>query len=129
MTSDFAHRTTKKIVGFIIAALIFVPLAIFIFTEILFHLWNWLMPSLFHLSALTSLWQALGLMVLSWILFGGLRGVRGAGRRYHGRDWRNARSSWEQMSPEERDAFREWFRARCAAGGSASTPRTSTNPL
>lgn len=133
MTSDFAHRTTKKIVGFIIAALIFVPLAIFIFTEILFHLWNWLMPALFHLSALTSLWQALGLMVLSWILFGGLRGVRGAGRRYHGRDWRSARSSWEQMSPEERDAFREWFRARCAAGESAASPsappRTSPNPL
>ena len=132
MTSDFAHRTTKKIVGFIIAALIFVPLAIFIFTEILFHLWNWLMPALFHLSALTSLWQALGLMVLSWILFGGLRGVRGAGRRYHGRDWRSARSSWEQMSPEERDAFREWFRARCAGGESAASasapPRTSPNP-
>lgn len=135
MTSDFAHRTTKKIVGFIIAALIFVPLAIFIFTEILFHLWNWLMPALFHLSALTSLWQALGLMVLSWILFGGLRGVRGAGRRYHGRDWRSARSSWEQMSPEERNAFREWFRARCAGGSSASpsasagAPRPSPNPL
>ncbi|HET7210043.1 MAG TPA: hypothetical protein VFI95_25950, partial [Terriglobales bacterium] len=70
-----------------------------------------------------------------WILFGGLRGVRGAGRRYHGRDWRSARSSWEQMSPEERDAFREWFRARCAGGSSASpsasagAPRPSPNPL
>ena len=43
-------------------------------------LWNWLMPTLFGLPAV-SLWQALGLLVLSRILFGGLRGrMRGGGR-------------------------------------------------
>jgi Ca2+/H+ antiporter, TMEM165/GDT1 family len=120
MSSDrpeFAHRTTKKIVGFIIAALVFIPLAIFVFGEIVYHLWNWLMPSLFHLSALTSLWQAFGLMILSWILFGGLRGAARyrSGRGGHWRDRDRMKDRWEQMTPEERDKFREWVRARCVA--------------
>jgi hypothetical protein len=114
---EFAHRATKKIVAIVIAALIFVPLAIFVFTEIVLHLWNWLMPMLFHLPALTSFWQALGLMILSWILFGGLRGVRGAGARYHRGHWRGRvegmQDRWEEMSPEERDKFREWIQSRC----------------
>ena len=36
-------------------------------------LWNWLMPTIFGLRTITY-WQALGLMVLSWILFRGFRG-------------------------------------------------------
>lgn len=129
----FAHRTTKKIVGFIIAALIFVPLFIFIFTEIVLHLWNWLMPALFHLATITF-WQAIGLMILCWILFGGLRGLRAGGMRYHGRRrdrWERAcwegdraRDSWESMSQEERDKFREWLRSRGAASG--PTPYAGT---
>lgn len=109
---EFAHRATKKIVAIIIGALIFVPLAIFVFSEIVLHLWNWLMPMLFHLPALTSFWQALGLMVLSWILFGGLRGLSGRGRRCRGH-WRGRmQGRWEEMTPEERERFREWVRTR-----------------
>ena len=130
---EFAHRTTKKIVGFIIAALFFVPLLIFIFGEIVLHLWNWLMPALFHLATITF-WQAIGLMILCWLLFGGLRGLRAGGMRYHGhrRDrwerercdrarWEGdrARDSWESMTQEERDKFREWLRSR---GGRFSPP-------
>lgn len=128
---EFAHRTTKKIVGAIIGFLIIVPLLISIFTEIVFHLWNWLVPALFHLGALTSFWQAIGLMILCWILFGGLRGLRAGGMRYHGhrRDrWERARwegdrarDSWDAMSQDERDKFREWLRSR-------SVPLSSPNP-
>lgn len=123
MRSDFASRATKKIVGIIIGVLILLPLAIFIFGEIVFHLWNWLMPSLFHLSALTSFWQAVGLMVLSWVLFGGLRGVSGRGRGYRGR-WRGRMDErWEHMTPEERDKFREWIRARCGPATADAQPK------
>ncbi len=131
MNRDFAHRTTKKVVGVIIGALIFVPLAIFVFGEIVFRLWNWLMPSLFHLGALTSLWQAFGLMVLSWILFGGLRGA-GRWRSGRGGHWRDRdrmrdglRDRWDQMTPEERDKFREWVRTRwgpASPGPAAGAP-------
>ena len=65
-----------------------------------FALWNWLMPSIFGLHAI-SYWQALGLMALSWILFGGLRG-HGSGRG----SWRyDMRRRWERMTPAEREEF------------------------
>ncbi len=65
-----------------------------------FGLWNALMPSIFGLHAI-SYWQALGLMALSWILFGGLRGCasgRGSWRR-------DMRRRWERMTPAEREEF------------------------
>lgn len=110
--SDFGHRTTRKIVGIIIGVLIFIPLAIFICGEAVVHLWNWLMPTIFHLGAITF-WQAVGLMFLGWLLFGGPRGLRGSRSCARGR-WRGRmQERWEQMTPEERDKFREWVRDRC----------------
>src|SRR5438093_13587202 len=70
-------------------------------------LWNGLMPSIFGLRAITY-WQALGLMVLSWILFGGLRGRSGHG------PWRyGMRRRWERMTPAEREEFVKGLRSRC----------------
>jgi hypothetical protein len=124
---QFAERATRRITGIVtkvLMAIIFVTVAIFVFGEIVFRLWNWLVPSLFHLSALTSFWQAIGLMILSWLLFGGLRGFgrRGFGPHGPGREalygrWRDRmqqrmRDRWEQMTPEERDKFREWIQSR-----------------
>ena len=66
-------------------------------------LWNWLLPPLFGLPSITF-WQALGLLALSRILFGGL-GMHGdSGRRY--------RRRWEAMTPEEREQVRERLRTR-----------------
>jgi len=50
--------------------------ALFVF--VVMQLWNWLMPALFGLKLITY-WQALGLLVLSKILFGGFRGGHGRG--------------------------------------------------
>ena len=57
-------------------------------------LWNWLLPSLFGVPEVT-LWQALGLLALSRILFGGFG--RGGGshdgpRRHHREWWRKSDS-------------------------------------
>jgi len=77
-------------------------------------LWNWLMPALFGLRAIGFL-QALGLVVLSKILFGGFRGGPFGGPRGH---WRNRMAErWEQMTPEEREKFRAGMRGWC--GGAA----------
>ncbi len=46
-------------------------LFVFIGGEIVLHLWNWLLPPLFGWRQITF-WQALGLLVLCRILFGGL---------------------------------------------------------
>ena len=74
-------------------------------------LWNALLPNLFGWQAITFL-QALGLLVLSRILVGGLRG--GWGRRGH---WRARMAErWERMSDEERAQFRAAMGRRCGRG-------------
>jgi hypothetical protein len=46
----------------------FLVIAVVGFGQAVHYLWNWLMPDLFGLRAITF-WQAVGLMGLSWILF------------------------------------------------------------
>ena len=77
------------------------------------HLWNWLMPQLFGWPEITY-WQALGLLALCRILFGG-SGFRGRGRPGA---WGRSDGRWEQMSPEERERFRQGVRERWGAGSS-----------
>ncbi len=72
------------------------------------QLWNWLVPTIFGWRPVTF-WQALGLLALCRILFGGL------GR--HG-GYRSRR--WEHMTPEERERFRQGMRRRFGFGASAS---------
>jgi|SRR5215472_183584 len=78
----------------ICGALLFVVLG----GEIVLQLWNWLLPPIFGLPLITF-WQALGLLALSRILFGGFGG-RGFSPSRH-------------MTPEERERFRQRMRERC----------------
>ncbi len=74
-------------------------LAIGIFGFVVMNLWNWVVPALFGLRTITF-WQALGVLILSRILFGGFHGRPGGG---HWRRRMNER--WQQMTPEERERF------------------------
>jgi hypothetical protein len=67
-------------------------------------LWNWLVPEIIGWREITF-WQALGLLALCRMLFGGL----GIGGRGHSR-----------RTPEERQRFREAFRRRFGSGPPAS---------
>jgi len=79
-----------------------------VFSTIVLLLWNTLMPELFHLPAITF-WQAAGLLILSKILFGGFRG--GCGGGFGGRWRRKMQQRWMDMTPEERERFKqEWGR-------------------
>jgi hypothetical protein len=98
----------------VLKVLLFVLLAATICGFVVMWLWNWLMPAIFGLHAI-SYWQALGLLVLSKVLFGGFLGrhnLRG--------DWR-ARliRRWEDMPPEEREKFRAGMRGGCSHFGSS----------
>src|SRR3974377_1034558 len=104
---EAAAHVTRKVTKTAMIVLIVMPLALFVFGELILHLWNWLMPALFHLPAITF-WQGLGLLVLSWLFFGGLRGS--APRSGYRRHWRRRmQDRWEQMSPEEQAKFRDWL--------------------
>ena len=80
----------------IVGMAVFVALGGFIMRA----LWNALLPPLFGLPSVTF-WQALGLLVLSRLLFGGF-GVHGMrGQRY-----RPVSERWPEMTPEQRERFR-----------------------
>ncbi len=93
-----------------------------VFGFIVMSLWNWLMPALFGWRLITF-WQALGLFILSKVLFGGFRGR--PGYRMHWR--RRMIERWQQMSPEERDRFRRGMSARCGQFGESTTKPKAAN--
>jgi len=102
--------------GFTIA--IFAVLVTVLLGFVVKGLWNWLTPTLFGWHLITF-WQAVGLMVLGRLLFGGFR------HRPRGMPWRRKMMErWEQMTPEEREKFREGMRHRC---GQPHTPATQPN--
>ena len=68
-------------------------------------LWNWLMPELFGWPQLTY-WQALGLLALCRILFGGVGG-RGGG-------------SHRKFSREDKERFRARVKERWGTGAPAA---------
>lgn len=72
-------------------------------------LWNALMPSLFAAKSITF-YQALGLLVLSKLLFGGFRPYGGRGGHWR----RRMAERWEHMTPEEREKFKQGM--RCGYG-------------
>lgn len=77
------------------------------FTFLVEALWNWLIPEIFGWHRITY-WQALGLLVLSKILFGGFHGGR------HGGHWRKRmRERWDEMTPEQREKFRKGLMCGC----------------
>ena len=91
------------------------------FGQAVLQLWNWLMPDIFGLPALTF-WKAVGLLGLSWILFGSWRGMAG-----HSGRWRHrVRERWEHMTPEQREDFRKAMQSRC--GRRSDSPETGSNP-
>jgi hypothetical protein len=66
-------------------------------------LWNWLLPNLFFGVKEIDYVQAMGVLLLSKILFGGFRGHGGHGR------WHNR---MENMTPEEREKFLSVMRSK-----------------
>ena len=96
--------------------------AMALFAFVTMSLWNWLIPVIFGLP-LISFWQAVGLLILAKILFGGFgRGGRHGGRRH----WRGRmKRRWMNMSPEQRAEYKESFQyGYCAPGAETKTEET-----
>jgi len=81
--------------------------------EVVRHLWNWLLPPLFGWRQITF-WQALGILALCRILFGGF-GFHGTGRSTFRR---RMEERCKHMTPEERERFRQRMRERFGCGPS-----------
>lgn len=74
-------------------------------------LWNHLLPEILDIKSITY-WQAMGILVLSKILFGGFHFGKGM------RDFkeRKMREKMMHLSPEEREKFKEVWKNRCESG-------------
>jgi len=81
--------------------------------EVVLQLWNWLLPPLFSWRQITF-WQALGILALCRILFGGF-GWHGSGRSNFRR---RMEERCEHMTPDERERLRQRVRARWGFGPS-----------
>jgi hypothetical protein len=116
--NKMAHNRAVRFVKFLVIGIVFISIFVIGFGQAVLHLWNWLMPAVFGLHQITY-WQAVGLLGLCWILFGGQRGWM---RPHMGRG-RNMRGRWEKMTPAEREKFRAGMRARCGMGSPAPEPK------
>jgi len=67
------------------------------------QLWNWLLPPISGWHEVTY-WEALGILALSRILFGGLAGFPRPNYR------RSTAERWERLTPEQRERFRQGTR-------------------
>lgn len=82
------------------AAVVFVPGLLALFGAVTMWLWNWLMPTIFKLPAI-GFWQAVGILLLSQLLFRGCQ----VGRAGRGR-WKKERIR-QQMGEEAPEAKAE----------------------
>lgn len=86
-------------------------------------LWNWLVPELFH-GPIVTFWQALGLLALSKIFFWSFGKGGGGHWRHRGGPWGQYWShKWQNMSPEDRERFKQKMKDKwCSPGYSETKP-------
>jgi len=104
----------KKIIGIIICVIAVGALLGYV----VMSLWNNVLAVVVNVSTI-SFWQAIGLLVLSKIFFGGFRG---GWRGHRGGHWRKEwQEKWEarmqDMTPEEREKIKQEWRSRCRVWG------------
>jgi hypothetical protein len=114
----------KRLKWILPAAIMGIALFITIGGTVVMLLWNWLLPTLFGLKSIT-LWQAIGLLALCRILFGGFR-LGGRPRRSRSR--RRMAERWERMTPKEREALRQGMKGRCRHGA-PPPPSSPIDPM
>lgn len=101
------HFRPRKLL-FIIPIVILVFLG---FSAVVMLLWNNVLAAVVSVKLL-SYPQAMGILVLSKILFGGFKGRGGFGGP--GAMWRyKMHEKWESMTPEEREKFKAEWKNRC----------------
>lgn len=100
------------------AAIAGIALFVFVGGEVVKLLWNWLVPSIVGWRQITF-WEAVGLLALCRILFGGFGrhggspGRAAVGQRIADRMADRVGDKWQRMTPEERERFRQRVLDRC----------------
>ena len=102
-------------------------MAVAFFGFVTMTLWNWLVPPLFSGPVIT-LWQALGLLILTKILFWGMGGKSHCYHHSpeHGGHWKHRLyDKFSTMTPEEREVFKRKMREKWCPGESSTSGNKS----
>ncbi|RMZ58480.1 hypothetical protein D1632_12760 [Chryseobacterium nematophagum] len=101
------HKHKKGWILFLVCP----PLIFLGVTWIVMALWNCVLPEILSVKSITY-WQAMGILILSKILFGGFHFGKGM------RDFkeRKMKEKMKGLSPKEREKFKEVWRNRCESG-------------
>ena len=116
----------KKMERRIKLGILFVPIfigGVFLFTWALMLLWNAVLPAAVPAIKAISFWQAMGIFALSKILFGFNGGWDGNRRRGKLR----MEEKWNNMTPEEREQFKNDWRSRCGGRWRMGSKRDSAD--
>jgi Ca2+/H+ antiporter, TMEM165/GDT1 family len=93
----------------VVMIILFAAVALTAFGGIVMWLWNAILPSVLGVSTITF-WQALGILLLSKILFGGFHGGWSRKKQM----WKHSiQQKWANMTPEEREKLKEEMKNRC----------------
>jgi hypothetical protein len=90
------------------------------------YLWNWLVPELFN-GPIINIWQTLGLLALSRILFGRWGG--GCKHKHSSGPWKHYwKERWTTMNPEDREKFKQKLKDKwCYKEGNAPATNSGTS--
>lgn len=115
-----------------LACVAFGVLGLFLVGFLTMSLWNWLVPVLFA-GPVISFWQALGLLLLSKILFWGFGGGKsgGCGPRKGSREmhWKSRfYDKFSSMTPEQRELVKQKMKDKwCTWQEKPADPNTSNS--
>jgi len=118
-------RSALRLAGLAVGGVVLAVVFAFLFGFVVKLLWNWLMPAVFGLAAITF-WQAFGLILLAKILFGGhghghkksdFTGEKAFGpfakkNRGDGLEWGRFREFWDT---EGKKAFEDYLQNSAGA--------------
>ncbi|HTE32540.1 MAG TPA: hypothetical protein VK666_19305 [Chryseolinea sp.] len=93
---------------------LFFPLMIVLCSLLIMLLWNNVLVELIHVPQV-RFFQAVGILLLSRILFAGLPSWRTGPREFY-RYGPHFRREWMNMNDEERQRLKEAWKRRCAQG-------------
>lgn len=109
--------------GLMIASVIVVVAVVFAW--VFLYLWNWLIPELFNGPVLT-IWQALGLLILSKMIFGGFGHHKNKWHKHSG--WGNKwKDRCANLSDEDRNKWKSHFMHKWNCGHNDETDVKETS--
>lgn len=106
--------------------LVFGSLAILGFGFLVMALWNAILPAVLGVKTISFI-QALGILLLSKILFGGFGGGRHKGGWRNKEKWMAMKDKFAQMTPEEREKFKTEWRNKCGQNWHMRSKDTATD--